>query len=194
MSDDTLPELIDVVEESKGKNVSTDSPQASTAAKEDEFKLIVSKRKRKESKMDQDLANKSTMEDDEELYDTDEEEMIIKQSVDCGEKVANIAGEMPIKKLSFPPIKAEKLIDGKFEMRKVHIPPNRLNPLKESWMKIYSPVVEFLKLQIRFNLKSRNVELRVTRLFFFNLIRQRLKKTWVTFFYSVKAKLICKSY
>lgn len=46
------------------------------------------------------------------------------------------------------------------EMRKVPIPPHRYTPLKENWMKIYTPVVENLKLQIRFNLKTRNVELR----------------------------------
>jgi RNA-binding protein PNO1 len=51
--------------------------------------------------------------------------------------------------------------DGKFEMRKIHVPPNRFNPLKDNWMKIYTPVVDYLKLQIRFNLKSRNIELKV---------------------------------
>jgi len=50
-------------------------------------------------------------------------------------------------------------------MRKIHVPPNRFNPLKESWMKIYAPVVEYLKLQIRFNLKTRNVELKVSSSF-----------------------------
>ena len=54
------------------------------------------------------------------------------------------------------------LKDGKFEMRKIHVPPNRFNPLKENWMKIYTPVVDYLKLQIRFNLKSRNIELKVS--------------------------------
>ena len=46
-------------------------------------------------------------------------------------------------------------------MRKIHVPPNRFNPLKDNWMKIYTPVVDYLKLQIRFNLKSRNIELKV---------------------------------
>lgn len=40
------------------------------------------------------------------------------------------------------------------------MPAHRYTPLKENWMKIFSPVVEHLQLQIRFNLKSRNVELR----------------------------------
>ena len=47
-------------------------------------------------------------------------------------------------------------------MRKVPIPAHRYTPLKENWMKIYTPVVEHLHLQIRFNLKSRNVEIRVS--------------------------------
>ncbi len=40
------------------------------------------------------------------------------------------------------------------------MPPNRFNPLKDNWMKIYTPIVDYLKLQIRFNLKSRNIELK----------------------------------
>uniref|UniRef100_A0A1B6LVB0 K Homology domain-containing protein n=1 Tax=Graphocephala atropunctata TaxID=36148 RepID=A0A1B6LVB0_9HEMI len=46
------------------------------------------------------------------------------------------------------------------EIRKVAVPAHRYTPLKENWMKIFSPVVEHLKLQIRFNLKTRNVEIR----------------------------------
>jgi len=46
------------------------------------------------------------------------------------------------------------------EMRKVPVPPHRYTPLKENWMKIFTPIVEHLNLQIRFNLKSRNVEIR----------------------------------
>jgi hypothetical protein len=167
MSDDALPELIDVTEESKDKNLQSKSTKldTKTTKKEDEFKLVVSKRKRRElaNKMDDetDLADKSTMDDTmNEEYDTEDEELLISQSQNAQEE-DDQSQEMPIKKLKFPPISAEKLADGKFEMRKVHIPPNRYNPLKENWMKIYTPVVEYLKLQIRFNLKTRNVELRV---------------------------------
>jgi RNA-binding protein PNO1 len=42
----------------------------------------------------------------------------------------------------------------------VPVPSHRLTPLKEHWLKIYTPVVEHLKLDIRFNVKSRNVEIR----------------------------------
>jgi hypothetical protein len=167
MSDDALPELIDVTEESLEKKPQSKSSHLDTTTKkkEDEFKLVVSKRKRREltNKMDDEsnLADKSTMDDTmNEEYDTEDEELLITQSQNLQED--DQSQEMPIKKLKFPPINAEKLADGKFEMRKVHIPPNRYNPLKESWMKIYTPVVEYLKLQIRFNLKTRNVELRVS--------------------------------
>lgn len=46
-------------------------------------------------------------------------------------------------------------------MRKIPVPANRYTPLKENWMKIFTPVVEHLQLQIRFNLKTRNVEIKV---------------------------------
>ena len=101
-----------------------------------------------------------------------------------------------LKRPSFPPAKAEKLMvnlcksvaacvhcelnasvlqlytsldtlslqSGKSETRKIPVPPHRYTPLKENWMKIFTPIVEQLKLQIRFNLNARKVEIRV-RLF-----------------------------
>ncbi len=44
--------------------------------------------------------------------------------------------------------------------RKVAIPPHRLTPLKEQWMKIYTPLVEYMKLQIRFNTRAKCVEIK----------------------------------
>jgi len=46
------------------------------------------------------------------------------------------------------------------EVRKVPVPAHRYTPLKENWLKIFTPVVEHLQLQMRFNLKTRNVEIR----------------------------------
>ncbi|THY17892.1 hypothetical protein D6D01_07389 [Aureobasidium pullulans] len=37
------------------------------------------------------------------------------------------------------------------ESRKVPVPPHRWTPLKSSWPKIYPPLVEHLKLQVRVN-------------------------------------------
>lgn len=48
------------------------------------------------------------------------------------------------------------------DMRKVQVPPHRYTPLKENWLKIFTPVVEHLQLQIRFNLHTRNVEIRLS--------------------------------
>ncbi|KOX76308.1 RNA-binding protein pno1 [Melipona quadrifasciata] len=43
---------------------------------------------------------------------------------------------------------------------RISVPAHRYTPLKENWMKIFTPIVEHLQLQIRFNLKTRNIELR----------------------------------
>merc|ERR1712170_227506 len=58
--------------------------------------------------------------------------------------------------------KREKLADGT-EVRKIPVPSHRHSPLKENWMKIFEPIVQHLKLQIRFNLKTRNVEIRTCK-------------------------------
>ncbi|RCK65938.1 Pre-rRNA-processing protein PNO1 [Candida viswanathii] len=51
----------------------------------------------------------------------------------------------------------------KLESRKVPVPPHRMTPLKNVWTKIYPPLVEHLKLQVRMNLKTRTVELRTNK-------------------------------
>lgn len=55
--------------------------------------------------------------------------------------------------------KKAKTVQGN-EQRKISVPAHRYTPLKENWMKIFTPIVEHLQLQIRFNLKTRNIELR----------------------------------
>lgn len=52
--------------------------------------------------------------------------------------------------------------ESKVEMRKIPVPANRYTPLKENWLKIFTPIVEYLQLQIRFNLKTRNVEIKIS--------------------------------
>ena len=47
------------------------------------------------------------------------------------------------------------------EIRRIPVPPHRYGPLKEKWLSIYTPVVEQLHLQMRFELRSRNVEIKV---------------------------------
>lgn len=62
----------------------------------------------------------------------------------------------------YPPAKQEKL-EGKGELRRIAVPAHRYTPLKDNWLKIFTPVVEHLHLQIRFNLKSRCVEIRTCK-------------------------------
>jgi RNA-binding protein PNO1 len=54
-------------------------------------------------------------------------------------------------------------IAHRIQSRKVAIPPHRMSPLKTSWPKIYPPLVEHLKLQVRMNIKSKAVELRTSK-------------------------------
>ena len=49
------------------------------------------------------------------------------------------------------------------EVRKVLIPPHRMTPLKSAWPKIYPPLVEHLKLQVRMNIKAKTVETRTSK-------------------------------
>ena len=65
------------------------------------------------------------------------------------------------KRPHFPPHKESSSVKKK-GIRRVLIPRNRYAPLKENWMKLYTPIVEHLKLQVRFNLKTRNVELQAS--------------------------------
>ncbi|CAK1543503.1 unnamed protein product [Leptosia nina] len=51
--------------------------------------------------------------------------------------------------------------ESKVNMRKVAVPPHRYTPLRENWLKIFTPIVEHLLLQVRFNTKSRNVEIKI---------------------------------
>lgn len=61
----------------------------------------------------------------------------------------------------FPAAKNEQSL--RIEARKVLIPPHRLSPLKSNWPKIYPPLVEHLKLQVRMNVSARAVEMRTSK-------------------------------
>jgi RNA-binding protein PNO1 len=66
------------------------------------------------------------------------------------------------KRPQYPPVDASKTASGKPEFRRVPVPSHRFSPLKEKWMKIFTPIVEHLKLQIRMNLRTRSVELKTS--------------------------------
>lgn len=51
--------------------------------------------------------------------------------------------------------------ESKVNVRKLAVPAHRYTPLKENWLKIFTPIVEHLMLQVRFNTKTRNVEIKV---------------------------------
>ncbi|XP_075719224.1 RNA-binding protein PNO1 [Rhinoderma darwinii] len=72
-------------------------------------------------------------------------------------------GEQPPKRPVFPPISGDMLMGNKDEMRRIPVPSHRFSPLKENWMKIFTPIVEHLQLQVRFNLKTRNIEIRTCK-------------------------------
>lgn len=59
------------------------------------------------------------------------------------------------------------------ETRRIPIPPHRLTPLKHCWTKIYQPLVEFLNLQVRMNLKTKSVEIRTCNLTKDNYVLQK---------------------
>ncbi|KAK4112063.1 eukaryotic type KH-domain (KH-domain type I) [Canariomyces notabilis] len=51
----------------------------------------------------------------------------------------------------------------RIETRKIPIPPNRMSALKSNWTKIYPPLVDHCKLQVRMNVKEKRVELRSSK-------------------------------
>jgi len=73
--------------------------------------------------------------------------------------------EMHIDEEGRPRFAPAKNTDGpaRVEVRKVPVPPHRMTPLKATWPKIYPPLVEHLKLQVRMNVKSKAVELRTSK-------------------------------
>lgn len=50
---------------------------------------------------------------------------------------------------TFPQVSAMKQSGNKVEYRRVRCPPHRYTPLRENWEQILTPLVEFLKLQVR---------------------------------------------
>lgn len=73
--------------------------------------------------------------------------------------------EMHIDEEGRPRFAPAKSAEGpaRVETRKIPIPPHRMTPLKASWSKIYPPLVEHLKLQVRMNIKNKAVELRTSK-------------------------------
>lgn len=64
----------------------------------------------------------------------------------------------------FPPVSAQQqgAVDLS-EIRRVRVPPNRYTPLRDNWEHIMTPIVKYMKLQIRMNTKRRCVELKASQ-------------------------------
>lgn len=69
-----------------------------------------------------------------------------------------VASEAPVW-TPLPPLSGNQTGVLRREMRKIWVPGNRYTPLKENWKRILAPLVEHLRLRVRFNLRTRNVEL-----------------------------------
>ncbi|NP_001187556.1 RNA-binding protein PNO1 [Ictalurus punctatus] len=86
-----------------------------------------------------------------------------KRKRDQGEAEMESEDAVAPKRPQFPPISGDRLKGGADEMRKIPVPSHRYTPLKENWLKIFTPIVENLQLQVRFNLKTRNVEIKTCK-------------------------------
>lgn len=60
----------------------------------------------------------------------------------------------------FPALTAQQINNQAYQ--RVNVPPHRYTPLRKQWNLIYQPIVEHMKLQIRFNPKMRVVELKTS--------------------------------
>ena len=49
------------------------------------------------------------------------------------------------------------------EIRRIPVPHHRYTPLQKDWLKIFTPIVENLKLNVRFVAKKRQVEIKVNK-------------------------------
>ena len=62
----------------------------------------------------------------------------------------------------FPPASVKDAAKGSKEFRRITVPPHRFGPLKQQWTEIFTPIVSNLKLQIRMNVKTKQVEIQTS--------------------------------
>eukprot|EP00658_Telonema_sp_P-2_P008933 TRINITY_DN13386_c0_g1_i6.p1 TRINITY_DN13386_c0_g1~~TRINITY_DN13386_c0_g1_i6.p1 ORF type:complete len:251 (+),score=60.43 TRINITY_DN13386_c0_g1_i6:202-954(+) len=70
-------------------------------------------------------------------------------------------GAPPVVKPKFPALTAEQMA-GRTQLRRVSVPTHRMNPLKNMWIEVTTPIVKHLKLQIRMNIKRKAVEIKTS--------------------------------
>ncbi|CAJ0605630.1 unnamed protein product [Cylicocyclus nassatus] len=129
---DDMPELIDVDLPAQLPSLVEQNLKQLKSNPEEfkEFKLV-SKRKRKNTVKDVEMEEAGSAEATDTNHNAEEHQHRVKKS------------------------KGEK-----GEMRKIPVPKHRYTPLKDNWVNIFTPIVKNLGLQIRFNMKTRNVEIR----------------------------------
>jgi RNA-binding protein PNO1 len=99
---------------------------------------------------------------------------VVKEGEIAPEAVAQVVTESKIRntpmeeagasdKPSFPALTAQQMAGGKIEVRKLRVPPHRYTPLRDQWESIMRPIVEYMKLQIRMNPKTRSIELKTSK-------------------------------
>lgn len=64
---------------------------------------------------------------------------------------------------TFQKLSAHAALGGKSEYRRIRCPAHRYTPLRENWEQLLTPLVEYLKLQVRFNTRTRSVEMKTSR-------------------------------
>ena len=65
-----------------------------------------------------------------------------------------------VAKQRFKALTAEQMNSGTTQFRRIRIPAHRYTPLQKEWQNILAPLVEHMHLAVRFNPKSRSVEMK----------------------------------
>eukprot|EP00808_Paulinella_micropora_P001498 g56596.t1 len=93
--------------------------------------------------------------------DSEEEEVTERQVEETVQRLSQNQKERTQKVPEFSALPAEA-IAGQHSYARIAVPPNRRTPLRAQWMEIYRPIVEHMKLQIRYNPKFHAVELKTS--------------------------------
>lgn len=74
----------------------------------------------------------------------------------------NVGGSTGTGAPQFKALSAREMAGGQDKYRRVRIPAHRYTPLRNNWENIMRPLVEHMKVQVRFNPKTRNVEMKTS--------------------------------
>lgn len=94
------------------------------------------------------------------MYDEEEVQSVSAQQIEQSFDDETMSDDDDVP--SFPAINPTNAAPVNQQYSRIACPPHRFTPLKASWMQLYEPVVNHMKLQIRFNQRKRCVELRVS--------------------------------